>query len=153
MDDLLEQIQNANFNGSYYLALFSSLTIPDICAALESEDGQANKNRYTEWFDRWISPKYRINDEVSLSGATCYSYRCSMLHQARSSHPKMRYDKVFFVEPGLGASFHNNVMEYRIGEEIIRGLNIDVRVFCTGIVSGARDWIQSVSDSEIYKKI
>lgn len=43
MQDIIQQIRNANHMGTYYVALFSALTLPDICAALESENGEASK--------------------------------------------------------------------------------------------------------------
>jgi len=41
MEDLIRQIRAASAAGLYYLALFAALAIPDICSALETENGKA----------------------------------------------------------------------------------------------------------------
>jgi len=46
MRDLLNQIQSAIETKAYYLALYTSLTIPDICGAMQSDDGKATKEKY-----------------------------------------------------------------------------------------------------------
>lgn len=57
MEKLLKQIEWANCKGAYYLALYASLTLPDICGAMESDDGQATGNKYIAWFDKHVAPK------------------------------------------------------------------------------------------------
>lgn len=56
MRDVLNQMKSANGAGLYYVALFSALAIPDICGALESQDGTANGQRYRAWFDPGFHP-------------------------------------------------------------------------------------------------
>lgn len=73
MRDVLNQMKAANGAGLYYVALFSALAIPDICGALESQDGTANGQRYRAWFDRWVSPKYSFFGGTSLTGDVCYT--------------------------------------------------------------------------------
>jgi hypothetical protein len=52
MEDILRQIEATNEAGYYYVALFSVLTLPDICAALESINGETTGDRYADWYDR-----------------------------------------------------------------------------------------------------
>ncbi len=52
MRDILSQIQGAVNGHAYYLALYASLTVPDICGAMESDDGQATKSKYIAWFEK-----------------------------------------------------------------------------------------------------
>jgi len=40
MEDLIRQLRAASAS-LYYLALFAALAIPDICSALETENGKA----------------------------------------------------------------------------------------------------------------
>ena len=58
MKDLISQIQAAVNGHSYYLALYASLTLPDICGAMESDDGQATGAKYIAWFDKYVAQKY-----------------------------------------------------------------------------------------------
>ena len=130
MQDLLQQIRAANAAGLYYVALFSALALPDICASLESQDGLATGPRYIAWFDQHVAPRYGGN----LDGTTCYRFRCSMLHQGRTQHPQGRYSRIIFVEPGVGGNvFHNNVLN--------DALNIDVRIFCEDSCAAAEAWL------------
>jgi len=138
MKDVLDQIRAASNAGLYYVALFSALAIPDICGALESQDGTANGQRYRAWFDRWVAPKYGFFGGTSLTGEVCYYYRCAALHQGRAAHPKMKYSRILFIEPGSsGVMMHNNVMN--------DALNIDVGRFCEDIISSCESWLASVA--------
>lgn len=145
MRDVLNQMKEANGAGLYYVALFSALAIPDICGALESQDGTANGQRYRAWFDRWVSPKYSFFGGTSLTGDVCYYYRCAALHQGRASHPKMQYSRIIFVEPdNHGIIMHNNVMN--------DALNIDVGRFCEDVISGCEDWLAFVASDPTVQK-
>ena len=70
MRDLLDQIENALNFGLYYIALIASLSIPDICGAIESTDGKATRKKYQEWFDKYVAPKYC----GMLTGEDCYFF-------------------------------------------------------------------------------
>jgi hypothetical protein len=130
MQDLLVQIRAASNAGLYYAALFTALALPDICGALESADGLATGARYQAWFDCHVAPKY----SGFLSGADCYLFRCSLLHQGRTQHPRGTYSRILFVEPGVsGMILHNNILN--------DALNIDVRIFCEDLVAAVESWL------------
>lgn len=144
MRDFLDQIEAAVRARLYYLALFACLALPDICAAMESTDGEATKQRYLDWFDRWL-PQYSKNQMVQLSGLDCYLFRCSLLHQGSAQHPKSSYSRILFVEPGATTNiFHMN----RLND----ALNIDANVFCLDMLAAARRWLQSVASSSNYQQ-
>jgi hypothetical protein len=139
MRDLLEQIRGALHNNLYYCALFVSLSMPDICGAMESSDGQATKDKYIKWFDDYIGSKYRN----FLVGEDCYDFRCSLLHQARSQHPKGKYSRVLFVEPSATTNvFHCNILN--------DALNIDARIFCNDIIEGVEKWLKKIEAAPIF---
>lgn len=134
MQDVIQQIRSANVAGIYYVALFSALALPDICSALESNDGQASKSKFIAWFDTHVAPRYN----GFLDGENCYYFRCSMLHQGSTQHPRGRYSRIIFVEPdSSGNIFHNNVMN--------DALNIDVRIFCEDLCWAAEHWWQGAT--------
>ncbi len=134
MQDVIQQVRDANGQGLYYVALFSALALPDICAALESADGQASKNKYVAWFDTHVAPSYN----GFLDGETCYYFRCSMLHQGSTQHPRGRYSRIIFVEPGRSSTIlHNNILN--------DALNIDVRIFCEDLCVAAERWWQGAA--------
>jgi len=144
MKDILAQIRQANDAGLYYVALFAALALPDICGALESTDGQANGERYARWFDTHVSPRYRAGGQTTVTGEDAYRFRCSMLHQGRTSHPQARYSRILFVEPGVsGMILHNNVLN--------GALNIDVRIFVTDILEAVDAWLPSAELTPEYQ--
>ena len=141
MRDFLTQIKNGLDANLYLLSLFSALAIPDLCGAMSSENGEAGKKKYKALFDKYVAPKYNS----FLSGEDCYSFRCSLLHQGSSQHPRSNYKRVLFVEPSATTNvFHNNIMN--------DALNIDVKIFCNDIISGAEAWLGENEETELYKK-
>ncbi len=142
MRDLLGQIQTGLNANLYYLSFFTSLAIPDICGALESENGEASKDKYIDWFDNYIASKYNN----FLSGKDCYYLRCSLLHQGSSQHKNSNYSRILFVEPSKATTkiFHNNILK--------DALNIDIRIFCNDIIEGAYTWIKKYENTDPYKK-
>jgi len=141
MQNLLNQIQKGLEVNLYYLSLFVALSLPDICGAIDSKDGNATSEKYIKWFDRYVAPKY----SGFLKGEDCYRFRCSLLHQGSSQHPKSTYSRVLFVEPTATTNvFHNNVMN--------AALNIDVRIFCSDMIEGTKKWLQKVEKTDLYKE-
>jgi hypothetical protein len=138
MRDYLEQIQLAIGYNLYYVAFMATLAVPDLCGALDSEDGQATKEKYIDWYDRYVTGcDY-------LDGSTCYYLRCSMLHQGSTQHPSSRYSKVIFIEP----SSRNIVLHCNILND---ALNIDLRVFCNDVIGAAARWLAEVEEMERFK--
>jgi hypothetical protein len=140
MEELLRQITWASNAGAYFIALLGALSVPDICGALDSPGGEATGQTYKDWFDAHVAPScYGMMD-----GDDCYKFRCSLLHQGTTQHPKGGYARIIFVEPGAsGNVFHMNVMN--------DALNIDVRLFCQDIVTAATAWQASVVGTEPYE--
>ena len=140
MENLLTQIESGLEASLYYISLFAALTIPDICGAISSQDGESTRQKYADWFDEYVAEKYN----GFLSGENCYRFRCSLLHQGSSQNPKNKYVRVLFIEPtATTGTFHNNIIN--------DALNIDVRIFCSDIVRGARVWLEKAKDTELYK--
>ncbi len=140
MRDFLQQILAALEGNLYYVSLFAALAIPDMCGAIGSEDGQATGAKYVEWFERYVGHKYSYAGQQFLTGEDCYRFRCSLLHQGTSQHPKSRYSRVIFVEPSATTNiFHCNILN--------DALNIDVRIFCQDMVAGAMKWLDEVEGS------
>ncbi|ANF23331.1 hypothetical protein [Thermococcus piezophilus] len=117
------------------------LELPDICGALSSEDGEAKKHRYIEWFNKYVGEKYK----GCLTGEDCYYFRCSFVHQGTSQHPKSSYSRVLFVELTATSNiFHCNILN--------DALNIDVQIFVMDILEDVEKWLDEVKDTEVFKK-
>lgn len=140
MRDLLQQIEFGLQVNLYYLSLIAALSVPDMCAALSSRDGKTTGPKYALWFDQNVAPKYNGN----LDGQTCYQFRCSLLHEGSTQHPRSPYSRVLFLEPYQNTNiFHNCLIQ--------DALNIDVRFFCRDIVASASDWLAVNESSPIFK--
>jgi len=103
LDRLFDEIALAVNGGLYFLGLIATLSIPDMCAGLESADGQTTGPKYIAWFDKWVAVKYGGR----VTGQDCYGLRCSLLHQGRAQPHRGLYARAIFVEPGPIGVFHN----------------------------------------------
>lgn len=162
--ELLNQIEEAIDRGLYLPALYAVLTVPDICGALGQRRGGASQEAYERWFDDEVGSKYRavvgpdlsvfpafmgpLIDQMSpeireisgkevvfLSGQDCYRYRCSVLHQARSTlhGGTAGYKRIMFVRSETDSPRRCS----RVNDAIV----INVVTFCRDIVEAARAWI------------
>jgi len=114
------EIQEAVERKNYYVALIAGLSLIDMCAALESEDGEANKDKFAQWFDTNMIdyvPKDGTEraKKLSLSGKECYTFRNKLLHQGRAAlldDKAPRSHKTGVIAFSIGsASFHRSNLE------------------------------------------
>ena len=149
MQALVEQIETSLTSRLYFLSLFSCLSVPDIGGALASENGEASGQKFAQWYEAWVRPRFRENVVASmpehiggsighlenpLDGESCYQFRCSLLHQGSTQHRRSKFERIMFIEPGATT----NVIHYgRIND----ALCIDLPSFCTEVLQGARKWL------------
>jgi len=141
MEELLNQIKIALDNKLYFVALQSTLTLPDICSALASGNGIATKSGYIKWYDD------NVVDKQNLSGSDCYFFRCGMLHQGRAEHDNISSSRVIFLEPTLGLTFKGNIFDVN-GQ---KSLNIDLISFCNEIIDVVSKWWISKQNDDVVK--
>ncbi len=128
MDGLLDELDKAIDARLFYVALILALTIPDICSALESENGRASRQLYEAWANRWFLVDYDFVTSNDL-----YSLRCGVVHQGRFGHPNMQYQRIVFTLPdGRGNVFHQNIIN--------DALNLDAEQFCKDMGDSAYSW-------------
>lgn len=141
MREFLNQIESALQANLFYVSLLASLAVPDICGAINSEDGLATSDKYADWFDQYVGMAYA----QFFNGEDCYKFRCSFLHQGSSQHSDARYSRILFVEPTASSNiYHCNIIN--------DALNIDVRVFCRDIITGALQWLDEVEETELFQE-
>jgi hypothetical protein len=58
MEMILSDIERALTARLYYVAITTALTLPDICAALESPDGTTSGPKYKAWYNLHLGPIY-----------------------------------------------------------------------------------------------
>ena len=151
MEHLLLEIEKALQNEEYFIALFCTLTLPDICAALENKDGKTTKTLYKAWYEKnMIDPK-------SLNAEQCYSFRCKMLHQGLSSYKSDRgkkrsseplEERVIFVYPNDRLTVDN--CRFMMGDK--EAIAVDLKKFCNNMISSVRIWEKSMHNNLIFIK-
>ncbi len=140
MEFFLKEIEEALNRGLYFIALQSTLSLPDICGALASSDGRASGPNYIKWYNTYAREK----GPISISGEDCYYFRCSCLHQGTSQNPKSAYKRIFFLVPNNYSFCHNNIFD--------DVLNIDINIFCKNIISAVRNWEAQAKNTDNYIK-
>jgi len=168
---VLQQVEEALDRNLYYVALVTSLALPDICAALDSSDGQTDGKRYASWFDEWVVPRFNetsrsllrefyentpslglesvvahpMDVKVGLTGDVCYKFRCSLLHQGSSQHPLSAFGRILLVVPSPA---NPPFCHCQANDAYLH----DLRLFCQEITAGVRLWLSSVRGTEKFAR-
>jgi len=58
MEELIKQIKISLDNNLYLLGLYTCLTIPDICGAVDTKNGIANGQKYRDWYKKYVFSNY-----------------------------------------------------------------------------------------------
>lgn len=142
IENVLQEIEGALNARLYYLAVAMALTLPDICAALESSDGVTSPTRYKAWFD-----SYMAKNIPSMTATDCYSLRCGVVHQGRFGHEKMRYGRAIFLLPNEQNIHFSDCM-------IDDAFFYSADIFCHRIIKTARDWFEAKkADPNVQKNL
>lgn len=138
MEFLLSDIEKALDGGLYFIALQSTLTLPDICGYLEHGRNKAVGKRYSDWYrDNMIT-------DVNLSADQCYMFRCKLLHQGLSQYTEDNQEKIVFAYPKCGATIAN----CSFIEDGKLTISIDLLDFCHDMIKSVRIWQGKVKDNK-----
>lgn len=140
METVLNEIEKALAAKLYYIALMLTFALPDICAALEAEDGRTSRGRYKAWYEKNLAPKFSF-----LSSDDCYSLRCGVVHQGRFGIAGSDYARAVFVLPGTGKPVFDDC---KMGDAFVS--NADV--FCRNVIQSIREWFAVAQDTDNVKK-
>ena len=94
MQILINELKGAFENNLWFIAINISLTIPDICSALESENGKTDGTKYKNWINTYLVQKYNN----FITGDDIWKLRCASLHQGKFNHDCPRFNKIIFQE-------------------------------------------------------
>lgn len=134
---------------NWYSALFMALTMPDICARLESENNRTNGLKYAKWFDTFMGGKYShvhpLTKErvVFMDGDACYALRCSMLHQGEADLTSQKVKSFLSSIHFTTTSGHCN--------RVNGILQLDVGSFCNDMCSSVTDWFETFAKDDKSK--
>jgi hypothetical protein len=125
--------------GLWYAALVLILTLPDICAALESSSGRTRPERYQEWCKKWLMNKYPLMKAKDL-----YSLRCGVAHQGRARHSDIKYRIFFTVDSKEGLSANM--------KELKGVLILDMTMFAKDMIDAVEAWYAKEAKNQNLKK-
>lgn len=118
--------------GAYWALLHVTVCLPDICAALQSDDGETNRQRYITWCDQYLS-------SPDLNGSELYGMRCRVLHQGQATAKNSsRYSGFAFTEPAPTGKIYHKVVESN------NKLVLDVYQLSQAVREGVEQWIHSL---------
>jgi hypothetical protein len=141
---LLSQIEQSLRLNLYFVAIMTSLVIPDIGGAIDSENGKTDKFKYINWFDKYVKTRY--TNSRPLTGRECYYLRCSMLHQGITKHSNQSGNITFMNYPQSNSSVNPISLDNHLG------LIIEPKTFCNNIIFGAYDWLDTVHNHILFNK-
>ncbi|HTU52068.1 MAG TPA: hypothetical protein VMF56_15860, partial [Acidobacteriaceae bacterium] len=127
----------------FYLAVSTSLALPDICAALLDPDGKTNREKYMKFYDTWL----RIPGYLNLLPADIYRLRCGIIHQGIAGHPGMTMPakRIIFTVPSPsnmpgGFAAHGFTIA---GHNIAPSFFLDAVMFCRKMTEGVSKWYEA----------
>jgi hypothetical protein len=141
---VLLEIEGALKAHLYYLALMSTLTLPDICAALEDKDGRTNQTKFEAWYNKHLAPHYGF-----LTASDCYGLRCGVTHQGiiktDTTRQKSQHKRVLFMLPNTQAKYTNSQF---IDSEVYV---TDLVEFCRDVVARVKAWARAENGNPVVK--
>ena len=160
MNTIIQQARDCLEQGYYYPALITCLTLPDICGAIDGDDGKASRKKYESWYDDYVPTSLKEANEIAfgieypletpkgcsrLTGKESYIFRCSLLHEGKTVHEKSSFERILFIDPSSGISVgHDNLIN--------NVLHIDLNVFCYSVIIGVEKWLNKVQGTEGFKR-
>lgn len=152
MYQYLDSIRISLATNNHFGAIAMALTLPDICASVDAENGFTSPEKYSKWFDEYLSETFTqfFNDEglsnVIFGPQECYAARCSFLHNGiriikhqgslgYASHPTV--SSVNFMSLGYGKYMRNG-----------DALTLDVKFFCENMIKAVEKWMIDIKGDE-----
>ena len=137
MEIIIKSLNKAINNNNWYVALFTALSLPDICGKIE-DPKKSSTQRYKEWFDKYLAKKYKKEigtkkqEHVFLSADDCYALRCAYLHEGSGEiidqNTRRTLEYFQFSAPPESGSIHCNQSN--------NTLQLQIDIFCSDIIEG-----------------
>jgi hypothetical protein len=136
-----EEIDRCARSKCFWALAHLLLILPDICASLETSDGEVTGELYTRWCKRYL------RDDRPLSPGDMWPIRCALLHQGRTLPKRGSYGSVSFVQPSeSGTVFHQIVHDFGAG--IKPNITLDVSEIAKDITDAMRLWFADLQKKE-----
>lgn len=149
MENLISSMMTACNAGNYYVALFTALTLPDICGRIEFPRTNGSQDRYIKWTETFLHKLPGIGASYAklMPASDMYALRCAVLHEGRSTvsdqhRAKKLLDYYIFIS---GSDTHLNLFDNFNGNNKVF-LQVSVDRFCAELKQAVTNWQQSISN-------
>ncbi|MEI8014212.1 MAG: hypothetical protein WCH20_05170 [Nitrospira sp.] len=134
----LDEIERCVQSKCYWALLHIVLVLPDVCAAMETDDGTTGGKEYRGWCERYLA-------DHSISAEDWYQMRCIILHQGRTidAKQKSQYAAFAFSQPGVGI-VHRCINQTPQGKV----LQLDVREMAGELRIAMNKWFEVLSKND-----
>jgi hypothetical protein len=145
LQPLLDSIRAAVQDENWHAALALTLTLPDICARIET--GKRGKRRYINWWKDNFRHTYAYGSGASdhVTGEEVYLLRCAYLHQGSDSlDPADRQNLNALIE-NFNFVISNDHLKKQ-GTTVL----LNVRTFCLDMCSRVEGWEKNILSNSPY---
>ena len=152
----LDEIKAALDAKLYYLAIATSLSIPDVCSCLECNPDTiwVTSRKYKAWFDANLAQRFS-----NLTSDDCYRLRCGVLHQGKFGRPDSRYDRVIFLAPNPSLRMAKDILVtvtpgVTFGDVTGKVLQIEAVWFCEQFIDAVQQWaVTKINDPNVQTNV
>jgi hypothetical protein len=109
-----------------------TVTLPDLCSSLISDDGRTDGERYQKWCSENLSDKFSFVAPKDL-----WSMRCGVLHNGRFGELKHNVARVIFTLPEQ-ATFTDCKMNDAYVYSVVN--------FCRNFTTAVYEWLEKNRD-------
>ncbi|MFC1956636.1 hypothetical protein ACFLWZ_09040 [Chloroflexota bacterium] len=142
MEEYIRQLRESYKAKLYYLTLMGTLALIDICAALNSPNGETSPILFKKWFNKYLShySSGPFGSITSFYTDECCKFRCRFMHQgrpcidAKSMDSKVKSGRIAF-SVGQG-----QVHKCNFG----RIYYLDIETFMEDVIKGVDNWLTDV---------
>ena len=139
MHTTIEQLRKCHEQKLYQISIFIACTLPDICAALESENGRASAEKYRAW----CRDNLTLEKFSKVTAEELYRLRCRLVHQGsgnfetKTESNEKELTLLFFDKEEnerrmkVGGIIKNDTGDYKL---------VEIHGFIGGIADSAIDW-------------
>jgi hypothetical protein len=148
LNEYIRQLQETYKNKLYYFTLMGVMSLIDICAALNSPDGETKQKLFKDWFDKYLSEynpsNHPYGDLTGFGSEECYKFRCRLLHQGRAEIDSKKLNKK--VKTGKIA-FHVGAVKIHCCNS--NGVYfLDIELFMNDVITAVKSWIIDTQNVE-----
>jgi hypothetical protein len=134
-----EDMKRCRLAKAYWSLLHVTVCLPDICAALESNDGRATGDKYKNWCENYL-------DGSMLTKEARRDMRNKVLHQGCAiTKMSKRYKRFAFGQPASNGQVDHLRLEGGT-------LHLDVGKLAEEMQQAVESWIQELEENPLSKE-